>query len=504
MSAQTNQHRRPHVRLRVGPQGVQVTGSPSNVDGEVPLHGREVSSRPFSMWKWDGSTLHIHTSRHGLYPLFIRVFPDGIGVSTTIDRPMLGDDPGPMDVAALSVFLRIGYFLGNDTPWKEIRRVDPGVTLTWSETEGLVERSRRSEQRQEIQLERGAAQQRFDEMLVESVRDCMGDDEVTLPLSGGRDSRHIFLAMTKVGRLPARCLTVEFPPPRDPAWDVDSARQLANHFGAPHEVVKASGDYFSDCLMKNEHTGYCADEHGWALPLVRRIEHQDGTILDGLGGDLLSAGNFSTEQRLRWFEQGNLTDLARDLFDVNEASLVRAINPDWREALSKEQAIAHMEQELRRHCGAPNPVASFVFWNRARRELSLLPFCLYSKHLKVRVPYLCDGLFDFLMSLPASTFVDHQFHDETIVTAYPLARGIPYDNDIKRIRPLRPGRSVMRRRSARLLANLSRASADTLVNRPLVASRLLLSSLDGQFQRLGVGFERLTWMSQFRTSRHVL
>jgi asparagine synthase (glutamine-hydrolysing) len=488
------------LRLTVKPEGVRVSGSASHVMGEEPVPGGERSARPFATWSWDGTTLHIATSRHGLHPLFLRVFADGIGLSASIDRTVLGDDPGPLNLAALAVFLRVGYFLGDDTAWRDIHRVGAGVSLTWSAAEGLVERSRRHELQRELRLGRAEARRRFDELLVESVRDCLDENEVTLPLSGGRDSRHILLAMHKLGRLPARCVTVEFPAPRDPAWDVESARQLAAHVGAPHEVVRSSPDYFSDCLQKNERTAFCADEHGWALPLVRRLERQSGVILDGLGGDILSAGNFTNERRITWFEQGHLGDLARDLIDVNETCLLRALGKEWRAALSKDLAIAHLEQALSKHRDAPSPMASFIFWNRARRELALLPYSLYSHALKVRAPFLSDDLFDFLLSLPIRTFVDQQFHDITIADAYPGARGIPYDNDIKRQRPLRPGRTVMRARSARLLTHLRHTSVDTLIDRPFVASRLLVSALDGRFQRLGIGFERLTWLSQFRPS----
>jgi asparagine synthase (glutamine-hydrolysing) len=370
MFARTEKTPATGLRLTTRPDGVRAVGCASHVLGEVRAQGGERSTRPFSTWSWDSTTLHIATSRYGLYPLFLRVFPDGVGLSSSIDGTVLGDDPGPLNLAALAVFLRVGYFLAGDTPWREIHRVDAGVALTWSAAEGLVERSRRHEEPRECLLGRAEARQRFDELLVESVRDCLDENEVTLPLSGGRDSRHIMLAMHRLGRLPARCLTVEFPAPRDPAWDVESARQLAGHLGAPHEVVRSSPDYFSDCLAKNVRTAFCADEHGWALPLVRRLEGQEGVVLDGLGGDILSAGNFTNERRITWFEQGHLGDLARDLFDVNETCLLRALGKEWRAALSKDLAIAHLEQALAQHRGAPSPIASVIFWNRARRELA--------------------------------------------------------------------------------------------------------------------------------------
>jgi hypothetical protein len=77
---------------------------------------------------------------------------------------------------------------------------------------------------------------------------------------------------------------------------------------------------------------------------------------------------------------------------------------------------------------APNPIASFFFWNRTRREIALAPFALLGGRAVVFTPYLDHHLFDFLSSLPLSLLDDQRFHSDTIAQAYPHASSLRYED----------------------------------------------------------------------------
>src|SRR5262249_19524175 len=91
----------------------------------------------------------------------------------------------------------------------------------------------------------------------------------------------------------------------------------------------------------------------------------------------------------------------------------------------EEVAIARIAAALEPHADAPNPVGSFFFWNRTRREVALSPFSVF-RGFRVHVPFLDDELFDYLTSLPAEHFLDHTFHYQAIALAYPQWSHIPY------------------------------------------------------------------------------
>ena len=59
-----------------------------------------------------------------------------------------------------------------------------------------------------------------------------------------------------------------------------------------------------------------------------------------------------------------------------------------------------LRAELAKHADAPNPVASFFFWNRTRREVSLIPYGLLRTIPTVHSPFLDHDLYDLMTSLP--------------------------------------------------------------------------------------------------------
>ena len=77
-------------------------------------------------------------------------------------------------------------------------------------------------------------------------------------------------------------------------------------------------------------------------------------------------------------------------------------------------------------CEHPNPIASFFFWNRTRRDIALYSFGMFSHETTVFAPYLDHAVFDFLFSRPGEMLVDKQFHVDTISHAFPAAAGIAY------------------------------------------------------------------------------
>ncbi|MGH8283218.1 MAG: asparagine synthetase B family protein, partial [Gammaproteobacteria bacterium] len=85
----------------------------------------------FAKWEWGGARLIVRNDRYGFYPLFYYCRDGEIGVSPSISRLVDAGAPIGFDYAALAVFLRLGYFIGEDTPFKHIRALPPGATLEW-------------------------------------------------------------------------------------------------------------------------------------------------------------------------------------------------------------------------------------------------------------------------------------------------------------------------------------------------------------------------------------
>jgi asparagine synthase (glutamine-hydrolysing) len=94
--------------------------------------------------------------------------------------------------------------------------------------------------------------------------------------------------------------------------------------------------------------------------------------------------------------------------------------------VSRAIAIDRLMDELKRHAGAPNPVCSFFFWNRSRREVSLSPYRIFNRFKSVYSPFTDIALTQHLSSLPSGMVIDHTFHNDTIARAFPRHAHIPY------------------------------------------------------------------------------
>lgn len=353
-------------------------------------------------------------------------------------RPLYrsGDDISPslfalprsdLDWDALAVFIRLGYFVGNTTPFKGIRSVVPEPWIT-----------------KHSAMSRGDAIDRYGTLFRTAVRKQL-DGDIVLPLSGGCDSRHILFELLEAGVKPLT-VTLRNWLPR-PSEDLEIARQLAVRFGLEHVALGSIWPTVRAEWEKNRLTDFCADEHGWMLPLKPFM--QGRAAFDGIAGDVLSAGLYLDQGMLSDMEAGDTASATERLLGSDDAW--RAIlDPALFKALDRDRAKALLQAELAKHVGAPNPVSSYLFWNRTRREIALFGAKILGDP---RMPYIDDAVYDHLSSLPASYFLDKTFHTETIHRMFPQYAGIPYDGT----KQTRAGRWLFR--LASLKAEARRLSA---------------------------------------------
>ena len=83
-------------------------------------------------WAWERDCFELRNDRHGFFPMFYREDKAGFGVSNQIVNLLDSASSTELDDAAMAVFLRLGFFLGNDTPFKRIRALPPGSRLSWA------------------------------------------------------------------------------------------------------------------------------------------------------------------------------------------------------------------------------------------------------------------------------------------------------------------------------------------------------------------------------------
>jgi asparagine synthase (glutamine-hydrolysing) len=382
----------------------------------------------FGGWTWDGDRLTIERDRFGVFPLFYAASRDRVTVSTSVDALLANGVPPALDDAAMAVFLRTGFFIGEDTPFAAIRAVPASGSWTWTAREG-VRATAPWQPPRATSLSRKEAIDAFADAVGGSIRRSLAATAgpIVLPLTGGRDSRHILLALQELGCLPDRCVTAIPNPPNAPE-DVSVAAALAAAARVPHDVLPRRTDRIAAEREKNQLTHFCSDEHVQFLPVRDYLKHRPAAVFDGLGGDVLSQSTRLDSVLHRAFGDSRWDAIAdRVLGDkaIIEPALQHLLTKNAMHRFNRPLAMARVTTEAARHAGAPNPIAAFFFFTRMRREIALVPYALLDV-CQVWTPFLDSDVVELMMSLPFDLVADRQLHDDTLLERYPQCASIPF------------------------------------------------------------------------------
>lgn len=468
------------LRIAAGQDGIAMSGQAHFFKGYV-VPGADGAEDGVSVeWHWDGERLLARTCSTGFMPLYY--FFDGtqIALATQVEDIFAATGTSArLSPASLSLLLRLGFLVGNSTPFAGVFLLGPQGTLEWRP--GTAPQVRSSYPMFGPSAAKDAAAQ-----YAELFRDAMARTvsampaDFALPLSGGRDSRHIALELHRLGRKPRFAITAYHLAPRNNE-DVRIAAGLCRVLDWPHvTVAQPAFRRFSQEVAHAQAVDYLTFEHAWTLPLRDAIaRHGVPQVFDGVGGDVLSAGLFQDEALLRLYCDGQIEAVRRGLlatwgFLGGEAALRETLGPELTELADPAGADAMLDAELRRHVDRPNPLKSFYFWNRSRRGTGLLPFRILGE-TTAYAPYLDRSVLSFLMGLAPEVTRDRQLHTEAIRHANPVFGAMAYEDKQARA----SARRISDRVSFYAPLLLRACSAGRYLNRRFVLPRAAQALLAG-------------------------
>ena len=425
----------PFIHLRHKDGVTAVRGSSHFSRGHRIARGSgEPEDGIFAEWTWDGAGLEVRIDRYGASPLFYWSDGTQICVSPSLLAVLQCGAPAAFDADGLAAFLRLGYFLGDDTPFAAIRTVPPGAVMTWQR--GLLTCHSGRPIVRPVSIARDEAIDGFVALCRQSIRRRLpSGDGVVMPLSSGRDSRHLLYELHAAGVHP-QCVTIPRYAPRS-ADDQRIAPLVAAAVGLPHTLLRQNPSRCDAEVRKNWITHLCTDEHAWYVEIAAQLGTAARTMYDGLGGALSVPTRYHSFEALYLMARGDTRTLASQLLREygvqTETFLSRLLRRRAYVELSRERAVARLALELDTHRGAPDPIKSFNFWNRIRREVALWPFAVLRDVPYVYAPYLDHDLFDFLMGLTPTamspTLKDGKtFHTDAINRAFPQYARVPFEN----------------------------------------------------------------------------
>lgn len=471
----------PLISLRRAADGTVEAAGDFHVEAghQVPGPGADPEGI-YLRWTWTGGRLVLERDRYGLFPLFASCSRDRCVVSTDLARVLEHGVPRDLDDDAMSVFVRLGFFIGCDTPFAAIRAVPPGPGLE-CDASGFRLSCPAVPHAAPSGLSRTAAIDALNAAVDAAIARRWPRGAYQLPLTGGRDSRHILLALHAAGCPPDACVTVAHFPPRGND-DVAIASDLCRRLGISHVVLPQPRDRVCLERRKNRRTHFCADEHAQFVVLADYLGEETAETYDGIAGDVLSQSSHLTPEIVDRFERGDEDGVAASLLDgsgtsVSESGLDALLAPEVRRRWSRDRAVARLRTEIRRHFDAPNPVASFFFWNRTRREIALSPYGLM-RDVIVYAPFLDREVYDLLASLPARSLLDRRLHTDAIARAYPQMDDVLYEQK----RRVTIGRGVGRRLARSLVLPVARGGG--LLRPSTLLAAILATAVDGRSQRL--------------------
>lgn len=458
-----------HVRVSAG--SIVVAGVPEALLGHRLEHtdGADDPGGNWVEWRWDGQQLTVTNDRNGSFPLYYAGDGNGIIISASIDRLLERGADRTLDDDAVSAFLGVGYYLDDDTPFRAIRRLPPAGMLTWAPGRLAISGGYRRFGSRE--MTRAAAI----DGLIETVRAAVArnipvdSSDYVMPISGGRDSRHLLLELIRQGHPPRDCVTT---PQYASLWggkDPRFAARLCDVLGLPHRTLDLPGPMLAAEWRKNELTGYCSSEHTWSLSVADAVSGESSHTYDGLPGGLLLQRQWERSSKGKRLLAGRADEVAESLVRSEDG------RPRWeglvseaaRPRFSAERAAARIRSSLEWHLASPDPMVSWQFWNRAVRELSLVPNAIYSDAVTAYTPYMDREFIDFATSLPAH-MTGKSLHEAAIARAFPQVADVPFA-------PLGspdPGRGSIRSLDRDLFRLLLTKSDGSLVDRVGLSRRV--------------------------------
>ena len=432
----------------------------------------------YAEWDWDGNTFSLENDRYGFYPIYFAHEGNKFAVSASITKLLELGFSRDLNYEGIAVFLRFASFVGEDTAFKVINSVPPGSVLKW-EKGNIDLKSDDVIFKDEINISRKDAVATYAELFQKGVEKTLLKNESTIvPLSGGRDSRHILFSLSKTNSFPNDCLTAYHQPPRANE-DARIASLVSERLGLEHHLIPQKNSRILTEKHKNIITGFGAYEHGWFMTLVDYIKGRWNVIYDGIGGDMLTEDNLFTKEEYYLYKDEKLEELA-DRFLENEAYLPKILNTEVYQKMSRKVAIKRMVEEMEKHLIAPNPFSSFYLWNRTRRCIALSFFRLFGDDFKILTPYLDSELFDFLSSIKGEMFFGNTFHEETISYAFPEYADIPFEN----LNASPNLDSISFRRYSREILQYAASNRNlSLTNRSFFLTRCLRGMVDKNYSR---------------------
>jgi len=375
----------------------------------------------FVEWALKDGSFTLSTDRLGLFPLYY--LQDGAELLISNSVTLIQQHCKlSLDQQAIAIFLRLGFYLGSDTAFKGVLRPQGQLKLLVNAAEQRLTVTKPSFEPSLHQHTAARYQELFSQALAQLKSVSL---PLYVPVTGGKDSRHILLTTRQLELELASCYTVRVLSPHS-NQDVSIARALCQQLGIPHQTLDSEQQLVQAERDKNTRTNFETYDHFWINPAGQYLASQaPGLVLDGFGGDVLGQSKIVTAQMYQLYQTRNWSALLQQIAPDNAYyQAYFAAKPEW--LPNERQLLQRLQHEMEKYAADVNPVKSFYFWNRSRRAIAISSFRFLNGHSLPFLPFMQSQVFEFLMTLPNDLYYFGQFHSQCIAQAFPEFTAVPF------------------------------------------------------------------------------
>lgn len=418
---------------------------------DLPSFRCEQGKLPSSLWdgcfkgcdvllfptvNWDGYKLVIQTDALGYSPLYYYYRNERLIVSSSIPEILHMCGPVKIDNDALSVFIRTGFFLNQDTPFQEILAFPPGGKLILLKESLKITKSQISFTPSAVNKQQAIDGYAY--WAMKAIAKRLPQKQAVVSLSGGHDSRLVLLGLRELKAPIKYCVTASNnTSSEDP--DTIIARMITDRLGLPHIITTPHRPWMTYDSKKNIATNFCALEHTWLMAIAEFLHTNADEVYEGTGVEVFTRTDLLSPECLNLYEKGLFPELARKIFTlwvgppeelISILPIAASLGP-----FSYEVAVEKLSAALAEYHDQPNPLGSFNFWNKNRRMTALCPIRHLSSNVLLNSPLLDIDLVKFVGGIPTNLILQQEPQAACIRSCFREFSDIPFNKNLKILKP---------------------------------------------------------------------
>lgn len=398
------------------------------IEGEIWQPGtpvgdwKQAASRGLTGLVVEGRKRYLHTALNGLAPIYWIEEGGAVYFASRID-PLVRTAPRPLSIdwQAWAAIIAMRYPLGDRTPFAEVRRLPNFATLRRRLGRPRPQQHSWPWEAIEPRTTVAAAADRTAAALEACLAPVEGD--VVCPLSGGRDSRLLFVALARDGKV-ASAITAS--DDEGATHEERFAEPVAAAMGVPLERLETTAaEYRDDWEERARLVEYQFSDHAWLVPAARRIDGLASPVPDGFAIDVFfcAGRHFYTEETL---DTRNGTRATRALFDtLRRYGLAHRALTERFHAPVEASAGEQFAAAAKRFEGHPSQPILSLYGTRSLRGVSLYSTGLLGSRATMLMPGASTDVATAALEADPHDKLDGGLYDEVFKRLGPAAGLLP-------------------------------------------------------------------------------